>query len=461
MATGEKITKDERSPLVRDMDFGVVSGIEENKNDVPRFATIEYNRDTNQKIYEDYTNLDNFLEKEFIPKKIKIKKYKTSADKNDIDIVAWIAYHEIQKLRLSEDEIKYVFKFLEERDIYVRGINSTLDFNNYDYISTYKTFKYPETVDWSIQLEWFKQNQELRATLQDKKAILDLRNKIVETNLRLVPFVAYKFSIKYGFDIDHLNSCGTIGLINAVEKFDYNKGCKFSTYAYKAILRTMLKEYAYELGFKNFVQYADVRDAVEVITEFYEENGIDREIAIDEVVTLLRQAGYNADSAFNMANNYVGTNDLNDGKYSEESDDVISYGDEFDFEKTTTINKNETLISGEPIDKSLIFSLSRKAIEEKMEKLNSQEKYVIERRFGFYDGIVHVLEEIANEMNLSRERVRQIEKKALRKLATCFNNYMGYIHRDCIFAGSKYKESSEFRSYLELIDEMDQEIHKI
>lgn len=456
MAKEQIITEKDRSPLVRNMDFGSVSGIEENKNDKPRFATIEYNNDTNQKIYEDYTKLDNFLEREFIPKKIKIKKYKASDDKNDIDIVAWVAYHEIQKLRLSEDEIKHVFIFLEERDIYVRGTNSTLDFNNYEYISTYKSLKYPETVNWDIQLEWFKEYEQLKATSQDQKAILNLRNKIVEANLKLVSFVAYKFSIKYGFDIEQLNSCGTLGLINAVEKFDYNKGYKFSTYAYKAILRTMLREYSYELGFKNFTQYVDVRDAVEVITEFYEENGIDREIAIDEVVTLLRQAGYGADSAFSIANNYVGTNNLDDEKYSEEPEGIISYSDEVDFEKPTNINKNETLLSEESIDKQLVLSMAREAIEEKIQLLNAQEKYVIERRYGFYDGIFRLLSEVAQEMNLSRERIRQIEMKALRKLGAYFSNDKFYR-----LADPRFRYSDGMKGYLELIDEMNENTHKI
>lgn len=421
----EKITKDDRSPLVRDLDYGSVTSIEENKNDVPAYSDIEYNPKTNDIIKENYSALDKMLEKNFIPKNIKIKK-KKDEQTGDIDVFASIALFQIQRLKLSEDEIKHVIKFLGERDIQVFGKNSTLDseFENYTYMNNYKHSKLPDTVNWNVQLDWFIKYNELKNDATREKEAREIRNKIIEANMRLVPFVNYKLAMYYGFDMEELNSYGYEALIKAVERFDYTMGYKFSTYAHKCIQNEVLRSKATEMGFSAFQKYNRVKQAIDSIKEFYDEMGFDKEVSKEEVATLLEEAyGEKRGQAEYSYDRYI----LGSTESLDELDYEMDYDDDYYAElESDQLDDEELLRKNGPrinfvneefsVEEKGELSVTRDNLFKVLKTLTPREERVITERFGLEDGIPKTLEEVAGSFNVTRERIRQIEAKALRKL---------------------------------------------
>lgn len=418
----EKITKDDRSPLVRDLDYGAITSIEENKNDVPVYSDIEYTKN-NDKIREDYSRLDRMLEKDFIPKYIKIKK-KMDKITGDIEVFASIALFQIQRLKLSEDEIKYVIDFLGKRDIQVFGKNSTLDseFENYTYMNNYKHSKLPDTVDWDVQLKWFIKYNELKDDATKQKEAKEIRDDIIKANMRLVPFVNYKFTMYYGFDIDELNSYGYEGLIKAIDYFDYKSGYKFSTYAYKSIQRNVLLGKAREMGFSAFQKYTKVQQAIESIKEFYDEMGFDKEVSKDEVITLLEEAyGEKRSEAENSYNKYMLSSleslddydeDYDDDYYAELESDQLD-----DEELLRKDHQRRGFVSQDlSVEEEGTLSILKDNLFQVLKTLTPREEKVITERFGLEDGVPKTLEQVGKMFNVNRERIRQIEAKALRKL---------------------------------------------
>lgn len=421
----EKITKDDRSPLVRDLDYGSVTSIEENKNDVPVYSDIEYNTKTNDIIREDYSALDKMLEKDFIPKNIKIKKKKDN-ETGDIDVFASIALFQIQRLKLSEDEIKHVIKFLGERDIQVFGKNSTLDseFENYTYMNNYKHSKLPDTIGWDVQLDWFIKYNELKDDATKEKEAIEIRNEIIKANMRLVSFVNYKLAMYYGFDIDELNSYGYEALIEAIEHFNYTSGYKFSTFAYRCILNGVLRSKAAEMGFYAFQKYNNVRKAIDSIKEFYDEMGFDKEVSKDEVISLLEEAyGETKGQAESSYDRYMlsSIESLNEIDYETDYDDDYYDGlesDQLDDEELLRKNQPRINFVNEEfsVEEKGELSAIRDSLFKVLKTLTSIEERVIIERFGLESGVPKTLEEVAKDFNVTRERIRQIEIKALRKL---------------------------------------------
>ena len=367
----------------------------------------KYYTGTNDKEFEDYSYLDNILEKDFIPNHIKIKR-KIDRKTGDIDVFASISLFEIQKLGLNEYEIKHVIGFLNERDIQVFGKNITFasEFENYHYIINYKHSKLPESVDWDTQLQWFIKYNELKKDPTKINDAKNIRNEIVKSNMKLVPFINYKFAMSYGFDIDELNSYGYEALINTVDKFDYTKGYKFSTYAYKAIERSVLRNKAKEMGFYSFKKYLQVEDSMKLIKDYYDEMGFEEDVVKKEVIALLNEKyGYTkkeAESAFN--------------RHSINSAESIYDYKENEMESEDYDEKEELLDSDLSLDEQIDITLIEENLQTLLENLTPRQRFIIKQRFGFLDGIPKSLEEIASELNITIDRVRHIEKKSMSKI---------------------------------------------
>ncbi len=382
----EKITREDRSPYVRDFTYGEISTYDNQPYDDPVYSTIEYDENGNL-VYEDYDSLDEYLEKEFIPNNIQTKKYKDKAT-GDIEFYSSIQLNRILQLRLSEEEVAYTINFLESRDIRVAGINSTLDaeFNNYDYITTYKSKNLPEVVPWEQQAEWFKQYSETKD--------LRIREKIVEANMRLVPFITYKLSIFYKVDINELNSFGYEALLSAIEYFDVTKGFKFSTYAYKVIKGFVYKNLPVLADFKHLQVYMDFIQASEAIKEVYEERGIDADVSQKEIIELIGNVnGYGKKKMENIEDEIKGA-------YVASIEDINDY----------------ELTDDNTLDNHFIQSISKDVIMDALSSLKENERNVLILRFGLVDGRTRTLEEVGAKLNLSGKRIRAIEARALRCL---------------------------------------------
>lgn len=190
--------------------------------DEPVMSKIEHTP-TNEKAFEDYNELDEYLETRFIPTYVLLKQRKNA--NGEIEHFPSIRLQHIMALKLSEAELEHVMNYLKEKNIRVGGKGATLDkeFENYDYVITYKESALPLSVPSNVTLQkirLYKQNG-------DQK----LREEIITDNMRLVPYVAYRYAISTNINQHELESYGYEGLILALENFDINNGSTFSVYA--------------------------------------------------------------------------------------------------------------------------------------------------------------------------------------------------------------------------------------
>jgi len=231
-----------------------------------------------------------------------------------------------------------------------------------------------------------------------RKAIELLRHQFVGANLRLVVSFAKKY-VGQGLDLADLVQEGNLGLLKAVDKFDYRQGFKFSTYATWWIKQSILRA----IDDKSRVIRLPVHLS-ETLKKLYRiqaelENNLGRvpmpeEIAqelgiTEERIIAILLATRDPESLENL------TNADHDGK----DDDNIAICDE----ELTVEEQADYELLGERINDVLLT-------------LNARERRVLQLRFGLEDGRSRTLEEIGREFGVTRERIRQIEAKALRKL---------------------------------------------
>jgi len=394
--TEEKITRADRSPYVRDNNYGDIQAHDLQKMDEPVMSKIEYSP-TNDKVFEDYKELDEYLETRFIPAYVLLKQRKN--DKGEIEHFPSIRLHHIMALKLSEAELEHVMNYLKDKNIRVGGKGATLDkeFDNYDYVTTYKESALPLSVPSNITLQkigLYKQNN-------DKK----LREEIITENMRLVPYVTYRYAMSTGINQHELESYGYEGLILALENFDVSYGCAFSTYAVAYIRGHVLSGIQELLQGKRdnfYYDYVNAKSAVE------KECGVSLGEApelVEDVIDLLvatgkirGHEGAKEYARMRITSLAIGNASLNDEEVVEE---LITSGH---------------LVDTHDYSEEVLNTMSRETIEKMLDTLTVREADILRQRFGFYDGVPKTLEEIGKGYGLSRDRIRQIEAKALRKL---------------------------------------------
>ncbi|WP_291259242.1 sigma-70 family RNA polymerase sigma factor [Fusobacterium sp.] len=238
-------------------------------------------------------------------------------------------------------------------------------------------------------------NEEIELLKKAKAGDNEAKNRLILCNLRLVVNIAKSYTNR-GLSLIDLISEGNFGLIYAIEKFDIDKGFRFSTYAVWWIKQSINKaiickgrgiripSYKYDL-LNRVNKYVTQRVKEEGVYPTVEEIAKDLKLDKDKVDDIILT-------------------------FQDPMSLSASIGDDIYLEDTIADNIDHTL------EDEIIEEIGRSQLRELVEVLDTREKQILILRYGLNGEEIHTLEEIGQTFNITRERVRQIEKKTLKKL---------------------------------------------
>lgn len=285
----------------------------------------------------------------------------------------------------TDDDLK-----LEEMD--VDAISNDLSFDNMNLDDPVKIY-----LREIGRVPLLTSEEELELAVKISEGDEYAKQRLTEANLRLVVSIAKKYVGRGMYFLDLIQE-GNVGLIKAVDKFDYQKGFKFSTYATWWIRQAITRAIADQARTIRIPVHMveTINRLKKVQSQLLHENGFEpseeliaekMDLPVERVREIMRVA-------------------------QEPVSMETPIGPEEDSKLMDFIRDEETLAP----DEAALKTITNEDIDSVLKTLTPREESVIRLRFGLQDGRCHTLEEVGTEFNVTRERIRQIEAKALRKL---------------------------------------------
>ena len=252
-------------------------------------------------------------------------------------------------------------------------------------------------LDGASEEEKAEIKEEIKTLQRDVDKGADAKKRLAEANLRLVVSIAKRYVGRGMLFLDLIQE-GNLGLIKAVEKFDYKKGYKFSTYATWWISQAITRAIADQARTIRIPVHMveTINKLIRVSRQLLQELG--REPSPEEIAKEMSMPVDRVREILKISQEPVSL----ETPIGEEEDSHLG-----DFIKDDNVPV--------PAD-AAAFTLLKEQLEEVLGTLTEREQKVLTLRFGLEDGRARTLEEVGKEFNVTRERIRQIEAKALRKL---------------------------------------------
>ncbi len=265
-------------------------------------------------------------------------------------------------------------------------------------ISTYGYDSVREYLAAAGKIPLLTVKQEIELAKRICSGDLDAKNRMICSNLRLVISIAKKYSNTHSLTLLDLIQEGNLGLIKAVERYDYEKGFRFSTYATWWIRQAITRGIAdTDRTIRLPVHMCEaVRKVTNTAQSMEQKGGVS--LNTKQLAEKLDMSEQTVDQVFRIATHPLSL------------ETPIGYDGNFFLEDI--IEDDET---ASPEEGAAEYSLQIE-IDRQLHTLNERERKVLELRFGLNHEYPHTLEQVGNYFGVTRERIRQIEEKALQKL---------------------------------------------